>query len=150
VNGASNVTISNSNIGPCGGASGSTNTTDSNGIELTGDSENNHIYDNYIHPETKCVSGGAADQHDGIFDGSTAAAGHGNNIFQGNVVAYGGSDISVNALIYGDQVIGNFLLNPTAGLTGCGGEQGNPIVAHGFNMTVSNNYVLSCRLSGCG
>src|SRR6202035_5819720 len=54
MNGASNVTFENSDIGPCAGR----------GIYINGGSGNN-VYDSYIHVET--TAGACCDGHDGVF-----------------------------------------------------------------------------------
>jgi hypothetical protein len=50
--GASNVTISNANIGPCGQ---NNSDSDSNGIEINGGSGNN-VFDGYIHVENRAAT----------------------------------------------------------------------------------------------
>lgn len=72
---ATGITISNSNIGPCGGTAGTSNTTDSTGVKLTGASHNNAVYDSYIHTETSCAPGCAHSSHYGILDTSTSSGG---------------------------------------------------------------------------
>ncbi len=77
---STNITIQNSEIGPCGGG------TTANGINISGGS-GIAVYDSYIHPET--LTGNCCDFHDGIFihDGAKSVT------IQGNVIAYGESNI---------------------------------------------------------
>jgi HYDIN/CFA65/VesB-like, Ig-like domain/Abnormal spindle-like microcephaly-assoc'd, ASPM-SPD-2-Hydin/Right handed beta helix region len=127
---STNITIQNSEIGPCAG----------NGINISG-SNGVQIYDSYIHPETQSPS--CCDNNDGILGQN----GSQNLTIQGNVIAYSESNIEIldSSNV---TVTGNFLLNPrndasnasrgqnfqcwTGGLgTGCSG------------MTLQNNYALS-------
>jgi hypothetical protein len=135
INGASNVTIENFNIGPCG-SSGNTNAA--HGIHISGGSGIN-VYDSYIHVET--LASGCCDSHDGVLieGGST------NDTVQGNVVAYSETDIqtfnAANIL-----VTGNFLLNPQGPFPR--GEQIQ--IGSSSNVTVTNNLALSTPDSTLG
>ncbi len=96
VTNASNITIENSEIGPCGG----------NGIRITGGNQID-VYDSYIHPEmTNSTDRSCCDHHDGIY-----ADGTNNLTIQGNVIAYGETNIEVTHVDF-VTVTGNFLLNP--------------------------------------
>jgi len=122
ISNSSNVTVLNSEIGPCAG----------NAIKING-GVGIGIYDNYIHPETQ--SPGCCDNNDGIF-----ATGAPHNLsIQGNVIAYGESNIEIQG---GTQVsvIGNFLLNPRGP-----SPRGNNFQCWNncSNVTVQNNYALS-------
>lgn len=91
---STNITILNSEIGPCAG----------NAVRINGGTGIS-IYDSYIHPETQ--SPGCCDHNDGVF-----AYGNPSSLFiQGNVIAYSESNIEVQGAttVY---VIGNLLLNP--------------------------------------
>jgi hypothetical protein len=99
---SANITIQNSQIGPC-----STNNshTNSRGIYIKGSTRIN-IFDSYIHVENLACC--CCDTHDGVLvDGSIYV------LVQGNVIAYGESNIQIG-LAPSDHVfvIGNFLLNP--------------------------------------
>jgi hypothetical protein len=88
-----NVTIRNSDIGPCAG----------NAIEIRGSSDV-RIVDSYIHPEftvTECCDNG-----DAVFVLLSS-----NILIQGNIIAYGESNVEMLGVQHA-QVIGNFLLNP--------------------------------------
>ena len=132
---STNITVKNSEIGPCGTASA---TTHGNGISLSG---NNgiYIYDNYIHPET--ASRGCCDHHDGIFGSQNNQ----NVTIQGNVIAYGESNIeftNANSVL---TVTGNFLLNPRGPQPRgqnfqCWGADSNHVCS---NVTIDSNYALS-------
>ena len=133
---STNITIENSEIGPCGTAGP---TTPGNGIRLSG---NNgiYIYDNYIHPET--ASATCCDHHDGIF----GSGGNQNVTIQGNVIAYGESNIEFTGTNSGITVIGNFLLNPRGPQPRgqnfqCFGDSAHTCT----NVTLRNNYALSSR-----
>jgi polygalacturonase len=122
-----NITIRNSEIGPCGG----------NAVAITGGDEI-RIVDSYIHPETP--SPGCCDQNDGIFALETS-----NLLIQGNVIAYGETNIEV---LGGNRVtvIGNFLLNPRGPFPR--GQNFQCWRARGSlpwckNVIVENNYVIS-------
>ncbi len=132
INGASNVTIENFNIGPCG-----TNdtTSSSNGIEVQGGSAIG-IYDSYIHVEN--LASDCCDTHDGIFimNGSS-------DIVQGNVLAFNETNIEIDAASSGVVVNGNFLLNPTGPF-----PRGQQVQTGGSNITVENNRALSCQIGG--
>jgi hypothetical protein len=102
---STDITIEDSQIGPCGTAGAD---VVGNGIEISG-SDGVHIYDSYIHPET--LSTGCCDHHDGIF-GNGEGGGNRNVDIQGNVIAYGESNIEFTQKNSAITVIGNFLLNP--------------------------------------
>ena len=117
------ITIENSEIGPCGG----------NGVKISGGS-NIQIYDNYIHPEihtTKCC-----DFNDGVVARSTSQI-----IVQGNVIAYSESNVEAPERVIGLTVIGNFLLNPRGGNPSSRGQ--NVQAWKSSNVVVLNNYALS-------
>ncbi|MGH9957513.1 MAG: right-handed parallel beta-helix repeat-containing protein [Pyrinomonadaceae bacterium] len=130
---STNITIKESEIGPCNGR----------GIRITGGS-NNHVYDNYIHVEK--LASGCCDTRDGVLiDGS------GDSVdIQGNVIAYAETNIAVVGGGSTDiSVIGNFLLNPRGPFPRgqhlqMWGTSGNPAA----NVTASNNYALSSTNTG--
>jgi Abnormal spindle-like microcephaly-assoc'd, ASPM-SPD-2-Hydin/Right handed beta helix region len=130
---STNITIQNSEIGPCSGG------TSANAIRINGGNGIN-IYDSYIHPETLNARG-CCDYDDGIF----AYGGVQNLLIQGNVIAYGESNIEVQggAAV---NIVGNFLLNPRGPFPRgqnfqCweAGGGGAPC----STVTVNNNYTLS-------
>jgi hypothetical protein len=120
---STNITIMNSEVGPCAG----------NGIKIyagTGIS----IYDSYIHPET--LATGCCDHNDGVF-----AFGNPSNLtIQGDVIAYGESNIEVHGGTT-VSVIGNLLLNPR----GPSASRGNNFEcwSNCSGVLVQNNYALS-------
>lgn len=122
---SANITVKNSEIGPCAGS----------GIRISGGSGIN-IYDNYIHPDAPVSA--CCDKSDGIFAASTTGL-----TIQGNVIAYGEANIEVqNAATV--KVIGNFLLNPRNTLTGSRGQ--NFQSWNGSrDILVANNYALASR-----
>ncbi|HUZ48096.1 MAG TPA: right-handed parallel beta-helix repeat-containing protein [Terriglobia bacterium] len=120
---STDITIKNSEIGPCLGS----------GIRISGGSGIN-IYDNYIHPEAPLSA--CCDRSDGIFATSTT-----NLTIQGNVIAYGETNIEVGKAAT-VKVIGNFLLNPRNTLTGSRGQ--NFQSWNGSrDVLVENNYALA-------
>lgn len=120
---STDITIENSQIGPCG----------SNGVNISGGSKI-EIYDSYIHTETK--SPGCCDHNDGVFVQNAAGV-----TIQGNVIAYGESNIEAADGTAGLTVIGNFLLNPRGPY-----PRGQNVQAWGAsNVLVKNNYALSSR-----
>jgi hypothetical protein len=127
---STNITIRRSEIGPCGG----------NAVKISGGS-GMAIYDSYIHPEKPLVTD-CCDNHDGIFASNTS-----NLSIQGNVIAYGESNIEVNGAAT-VIVTGNFLLNPidsNPSLPADGQSRGQNFQAWSgsSNVTVANNYALS-------
>jgi hypothetical protein len=128
---STNITIQNSEIGPCAG----------NAVAISGGSDIN-VFDSYIHPET--LSPQCCDHNDGIF-----AVGSTNLSIQGNVIAYGESNVEVLGATT-VTVTGNLLLNPR-GEQGGNGPRGEnfqcwsqtPTDPGCTNVTVENNYVLS-------
>jgi len=123
---STNITIQNSEIGPCAG----------NGVAISGGSGIN-IFDSYIHPET--LAPACCDHNDGIF----SSGGTHDLLIQGNVIAYGESNIEIQ----GGQtvtVMGNFLLNPRDEQGGLG-PRGNNFQCWNncSNVVVQNNYALS-------
>ncbi len=136
---SSNITIKNSEIGPCGTTSG---TTQGNGIKLSG-SNGVNIYDNYIHPETGSTT--CCDYHDGIF----GFGGNQNITIQGNVIAYSESNVEFTGANSGLNITGNFLLNPRGPFprgqnVQCWGADTSNTCS---NVTVQNNYALSSTSS---
>lgn len=119
---SSNITILNSEIGPCRG----------NGIRIYGGTAIS-IYDSYIHPETQ--SSGCCDHNDGIF----AYGNPSNLMIQGNVIAYGESNIEVQGGTT-VAVIGNLLLNPRGPYPR--GENFQ-CWSNCSDIVVQNNYALS-------
>jgi PKD repeat protein len=130
ISNSTNITIRRSEIGPCGG----------NAVKISGGS-GVAIYDSYIHPEKPLVTD-CCDNHDGIFASNTS-----NLSIQGNVIAYGESNIEVNGTAT-VTVTGNFLLNPidsNPSLPADGQSRGQNFQAWSgsSNVTVANNYALS-------
>lgn len=139
---STNVTIEASDIGPCG-----TNGTKapSNGIRITGGSGIN-IFDNYIHVEN--LASGCCDSHDGVL-----VIGASRVSIQGNVIAYGESNIEVQGRASSDvAVAGNFLLNPRGPFPrGQNFQSWGPAAASpNSSITVTNNYAFSCVLASNG
>jgi hypothetical protein len=132
---STNITVHNADIGPCGTSSGATT---GNGISI--DNANGvYIYDNYIHPET--LSSSCCDYHDGIY----GTNGSQNVSIQGNVIAYGESNIEFNGPNSSINVVGNFLLNPRGPYPRgqnfqCWGSSPSSTCS---SITVQNNYALS-------
>lgn len=130
ISNSTNVIIRRSEIGPCGG----------HGVKISGGNTTG-IYDNFIHPE-KPLATNCCDTHDGIFANNTS-----NLSIQGNVIAYGESNIEVtNSTTV--TAIGNFLLNPIdsdPSQHADGQSRGQNFQAWGRNsgITVENNYALS-------
>jgi hypothetical protein len=117
-----NITIRQSEIGPCKG----------NGIVISGGSTIN-VSDNYIHPEG--ALSGCCDVTDGIF-----ATGTSNLAIQGNVIAYGESNIEAQNQT-NLSVVGNFFLNPRGGGNSRG--QNVQVWSNSTTVLVQNNYTLS-------
>jgi hypothetical protein len=122
ISGATNIVLQNVEIGPCAGR----------GIDISA-SNGINIYDSYIHTET--LSPGCCDHNDGILAHNASK----NIWIQGNVIAYGESNIE-GLGVASISVVGNFLLNPRGPYprgqnfqcyNGCSG------------VTVTNNYALS-------
>ena len=148
ITGATNITISNFNIGPCGGVAGSLQDTDANGVELQ-KSSNIKVVDSYIHTETDCATGGSSPiyTHDAIMDQSGV-----NNLFQGNVFLASNNGISTGSSFpapttTGDIIRGNFGINATSS---CYTGQGNILSIYSQHATVDQNYVVSCVNGGGG
>lgn len=119
---SANITIQQSEIGPCAG----------NGIKISGGTSVN-VYDSYIHAESMHA---CCDKGDGIY-----ATGVSYLTVQGNVIAYNETNIEISNAT-DPKIIGNFLLNPRNTTTGSRGEN---VQAWGgnSNITVENNYALS-------
>jgi hypothetical protein len=121
VENSTDITIEASQIGPCGG----------NGISLSG-GHKLQIYDSYVHPETK--SPGCCDNNDSIFIANSTAV-----TIQGNILAYGESNIEASQHAKQLVVIGNFLLNPRGPY-----PRGQNVQAWGASDVVAEgNYTLS-------
>lgn len=118
---STDITIEAFQVGPCGGT----------GVAIDG-GNNIKILDSYIHPETK--SHGCCDRNDGIFvKGATGVT------IQGNVLAYGESNIEATQHAKTLLIVGNFLLNPRGPY-----PRGQNVQAWGAgNVVVRNNYTLS-------
>jgi hypothetical protein len=132
---STNITIENSEIGPCGTDSRSSR---GNGISMKG---NNgvYIYDNYIHVET--ATNTCCDRHDGVMGEDNR-----NVTIQGNVIAYGESNIEFTNRNASIIVTGNFLLNPRGpqprgqNFQCWGAAAGDNVCS---SVIVANNYALS-------
>jgi large repetitive protein len=120
---STNITIQNSEIGPCG----------KGGVRISGGSGIN-LYDNYIHPDAPLNP--CCDQADSVY-----ATGTQQLTIWGNVIAYGESNIEVSGST-GVTVRGNFLLNPRNTTTGSRGQNFQSWNSSS-NITVENNYALS-------
>ena len=121
IDGASNVTLASSNIGPCAGR----------GIYIKSGSGNN-IYDNYIHVEG--ASRRCCDARDGIL-----IRGSRFTTIQGNVIGYGETNVEV----FGNDtaIVGNFLLNPQGVY-----PRGQQIqTGAGAHARIANNLLVSTR-----
>jgi hypothetical protein len=118
---STNITIRQSEIGPCSG----------NGIVINNGNTIN-IFDNYIHPEGALA--GCCDVTDGIFANGTYSL-----TVQGNVIAYGEANIEAQNQT-NITILGNFFLNPRNS-----GDRGQNIqVFYGSsNVLVENNYTLA-------
>ena len=91
---STDITIERSQIGPCGG----------NGVSVSG-GRFVRIYDSYIHPETH--SKGCCDHNDGVLLENVSDV-----LVNGNVIAYGESNIEAPQGVSHLSIGGNFLLNP--------------------------------------
>jgi hypothetical protein len=134
---SSDIAIEGSEIGPCGDS----NTTNlSNGVSIVG-GDHIAVSDNYIHVEN--AASACCDTHDNILvQGSSYVA------IQGNVIAYGETNIEVNGMPNDHvAVVGNFLLNPRGPFPRGQNYQswGVKDVGPNTNMLVSENYALSAR-----
>jgi hypothetical protein len=118
---SSHVTITASEIGPCGG----------NGVEIAS-SDSITIADSYIHPEHP--ASGCCDTGDGVF-----ATGATNLTLHGDVIAFGEANIEVTQSQH-VKVLGNFLLNPQNA-----GSRGQNFQSWGgvTDVLVQGNYALS-------
>jgi len=115
------ITIENSEIGPCAG----------NGVNIMGGGDI-QIFDSYIHPET--LSKGCCDHNDGVYAHHTSRI-----AVQGNVIAYGESNVEGIKNVTGLVVIGNFLLNPRGPY-----PRGQNVQAwKASDIVVKDNYALS-------
>jgi hypothetical protein len=127
---STNITIEDSDIGPCSGGA-----SDSDGIKISS-SNGVYVYDNYIHPEA--LSPGCCDHEDGVFVQQTIDGPVGNITVQGNVIAYGETNIEM-ITVNTANVIGNFLLNPRGPYPrGAQFQCGTNCT----NITLTNNYTL--------
>ncbi len=134
ITGATNITLENFNIGPCGTNNSS---ADSTGVEIIGGSGSN-VFDSYIHVQNLSSDGG--DDHEGILINGAS-----NITVQGNVLAFNETNIEINGgTSTGDVINGNFMLNPMGPFprgqqfqTGSGAS----------NIMVENNRELSCQAS---
>ncbi|WP_084356203.1 right-handed parallel beta-helix repeat-containing protein [Novosphingobium lentum] len=129
-----NIMVRNSEIGPCGG----------NGVRIAG-GDGITIVDSYIHPQTQSV--GCCDAHDGVF-----AVGTSRLRIQGNVIAYGESNIEIHDSSH-VTAKGNFLLNPRGPFPRgqnfqCWSHAGDGTGPGCSDITVDNNYALSSRVAG--
>jgi hypothetical protein len=125
-----NITIKGSDIGPCGT---NNSTANSRGIHISGGSDIN-IYDNYIHVEN--IGSWCDHNHDNVNISGKAAR----VMLQGNVIAYGHSNVMVWD-VSDVSLVGNFLLNPR-GTISCGKEanrRGNQFQAWSTDSSPNRN-----------
>jgi len=139
ISNSTNVTIEKSEIGPCGEPDAK---TPGNGISISGGGDI-RIYDNYIHVDNQAAA--CCDTHDNIL-----IRGSSNVIVQGNVIAYGETNVEVvGAPSDHISVIGNFLLNPRGPFPRGQNFQswGAEIWGPNRSIMVSDNYALSSQNS---
>ena len=108
--GVSNVTFSNSDIGPCGEDNSD---NDSTGIEMIGGAGNS-IYDSYIHVENRAKTNSFSPtrSHSNIQGAGNGSTGGPTNItIQGNVICYGAANVRAFDNSSGWTVNGNYLRN---------------------------------------
>lgn len=100
-----------------------------------------YVYDNYIHTEK--LSSTCCDYHDGIF----GSGGNQNVVIQGNVIAYGESNIEFSTNNSSITVTGNFLLNPRGPFPRGQNFQcfGSSSSSACNTVVVLNNYALSSQ-----
>jgi hypothetical protein len=123
-----NITIRESEIGPCGTSAGP-----NHGIQIQ-NSTNVKIYDSYIHPEYRAKA--CCDTGDGILMDDSSAI-----VIQGNVIAFAESNIEAHKNVRNLRITGNFLLNPQGAF-----PRGQQIQAwHSQDITVEANYALASR-----
>jgi hypothetical protein len=130
ISGATNVTIENSNIGPCGT---NNSRSPSRGVYVHASSNAINLYDNYIHVEN--LASGCCDSHNGVFLDTVSGI-----TIQGNVIAYGETNIE-SSWSNGITVTGNFLLNPRGPFPR--GQNFQSGGAGAGNLMIQNNYMLS-------
>jgi nitrous oxidase accessory protein NosD len=118
---AEDVTVRYAEIGPCKG----------NGIEVSG-SRGVRILDSYVHPEHPVT--GCCDKGNGIFAHTTSDL-----LIQGNVVAYGESNVQLLG-VKDVEVIGNFLLNPLGPF-----PRGQQVQVWGRGSTRSSNILIEAN-----
>lgn len=125
---STNITIQESQIGPCGKEGGQ-----KHGIKIE-KSSGIQIYDSYIHPEHRAKE--CCDNGDAIFMENASKI-----TIQGNVIAYGESNVEAVRNVQELKVVGNFLLNPQGVF-----PRGQHVQAwHSRDVLVENNYALSSR-----
>jgi Right handed beta helix region len=140
ISNSSNVTIEKSEIGPCGDPDDGK--TPANGISISGGGDI-RISDNYIHVDNQAAA--CCDTHDNVL-----IRGSSNVIIQGNVIAYGETNVEVDdAPSDHISVIGNFLLNPRGPFPRGQNFQSWGAASWGPNrsIVVSDNYALSSQNS---
>jgi hypothetical protein len=144
ITGATNITISNSNIGPCGQDNSD---NDSTGIEMHGGSGIN-IYDSYIHVENRALTNsfGEKGTHSNIEAGFGGGPGTTNVTIQGNVICYGAANIRNNNGSNNWTVNGNYLCNPR----GYDGSGAQVQMSDSPGALIENNYTYSCTIGGTG
>jgi hypothetical protein len=118
---SSDIVLEASQIGPCGG----------NGVNVSGGGKI-QIVDDYIHPEI--LSQGCCDTNDGVLVQNATGV-----LIQGNVIAYGESNVEAPQGATSLDVAGNFLLNPRGPF-----PRGQNVQAwNGSAVLVRNNYTLA-------
>jgi uncharacterized Zn-binding protein involved in type VI secretion len=132
---SSNVVIEKSEIGPCGDP----NADDmGNGIVISG-SQNVQVSDSYIHVDNRALA--CCDKRDNLL-----VEGSSNVVIQGNVIAYGETNVEINEMPSDHiSVIGNFLLNPRGPFPRGQNIQswGSPQYGPNTKIAISENYALS-------
>lgn len=138
VEGASNITIEASNIGPCGEDE---SPHAGNGIHVKS-SVGINIYDSYIHVENR-TKGDCCDRHDGILVSHASSKVN----IQGNVIAYNETNVEImgrSGAISDVNVVGNYLLNPRGPFPRGQNVQSWSGSRRNSNIVVADNYTMSC------
>ena len=120
---STDITIERSQIGPCGG----------NGVSVSG-GRFVRIYDSYIHPETR--SKGCCDHNDGVLLENVSDV-----MVEGNVIAYGESNVEAPLGVSHLSIGGNFLLNPRGPFP----RGQNVQTWNAQRIVVGDNYALSSQ-----
>lgn len=136
---ASNITIHNSELGPCGSAD-TNSLSNEQAVSISGGA-GIRILDSYLHAEAPGIVHKTAKQVNYDVGDNILCNGSTGLLIQGNVISWGEANILLHCS--GTQIIGNFLLNPIASFNLFNRGANISIWDGSSGVTADRNYLIA-------